>query len=94
MEIGKAAEELPEFLNKLTRAAEKQEPSAETYNKVVATLKNKMNEIKNDNSRRVVTSYATYHTLAAIKEHLDANPERHVLLFLDEWNRAENVVNK
>ena len=91
-EMGRAAEELPEFLTKVVKAASKQEANEDNYNKVVGTLKNKLSEIKKDNSKRVVTKYATYHTLAAIEEYCNANPEAHVLLFLDEFNRAENVV--
>ena len=38
-EMGRAAEELPEFLTKVVKAASKQEANEDNYNKVVGTLK-------------------------------------------------------
>lgn len=80
------------FLEKLTRAARKQELTAETCAKLVATMENKLNEVKSDTSKRVVTKYATYHVLAQIDEITAKNPDQGILLFIDEFNRCENAV--
>ena len=91
-ETSSAVDELPKFLNNLAKAMEKQEATEEAYAKVLNTVKTEIMKVRNDRSKKVVTRYATHHTLAAIDEYLAANPDSHVLLMLDEFNRAENAV--
>ena len=91
-ESSAALDELPMFLTRLVKTVDKMEKNEDTINKITSTLKNKIGEIKAAEDRKIVTKYAIFHVLADIKKYCDENPEAHVLLFLDEFNRAENVV--
>ena len=91
-ESAAALDELPMFLMRLIKTVDKMDKNEETVTKVTSTIKNKLGEIKSAEDKKIVTKYAVFHVLADIKKFCTENPDEHVLLFLDEFNRAENVV--
>ncbi len=92
-ESNRTLDELPKYLNQLTKSIEKLDATnEESLGKVSKSLKAKLAEIKANSETKVVTKYATFWVLSEIEKWSNANPDQHALLFMDEFNRADNVV--
>lgn len=64
----------------------------ETKDKLFALLENKTKEITSRNNGGTKLVYAPHHVLDKVCKWAKEDPNKHTLLFLDEFNRAENII--
>lgn len=83
--------ELLDLVNKVY-AKSKTVEDVETKDKLFNLLQSKTKEISSRSSNGSKLVYATHHVLAKVCEWAKQDPEKGILLFLDEFNRCENVV--
>ena len=81
--------DLVEYIQKAV-AKSKKVTTADDKDKIFALLDKKLKEVKVQNSQTLV--YATHHVLKQIMEWTEEDPNKGIILFLDEFNRAEPAV--